>query len=59
MIQKQAKDTAFKLHFHPGATEKVSLEIPKDTLDSIRKVAGIRDMSVQALLKFYIGQGLR
>lgn len=47
------------MRFHQRATEKVALEIPKDALDSIRKVAGIRDMSVQALLKFYIGQGLR
>ncbi|MDZ7318627.1 MAG: hypothetical protein ONB11_05695 [candidate division KSB1 bacterium] len=48
-----------QLRFRQREAEKVSLEIPKDALDSIRKVAGIRDMSVQALLKFYIGQGLR
>lgn len=49
----------FELRFHPRTTEKVSIEIPKDALDSAKKVAAIRDMSVQALLKFYIGQGLR
>lgn len=39
--------------------DKVSIEIPKDTLDSLKKVAESRDMSYQALLKLYIGQGLR
>jgi hypothetical protein len=49
----------FELRFRPRAAESVSLEIPKDTLDSLKKIAAIRDMSYQALLKFYIGQGLR
>jgi hypothetical protein len=48
-----------ELHFRPRAMETVSLEIPKDALDSLKKVAASRDMSYQALLKFYIGQGLR
>ncbi len=48
-----------ELRLHPRATETVSIEIPKDALDSLKRVAAIRDMSYQALLKFYIGQGLR
>lgn len=48
-----------ELHFRPRAVETVSIEIPKDTLDSLKKVAARRDMSCQALLKLYIGQGLR
>jgi hypothetical protein len=47
------------LRLRPRETETVSIEIPKDTLDSLKKVAASRDMSYQALLKFYIGQGLR
>lgn len=47
------------LNLRPRETETVSLEIPKDTLDSLKKVAASRDMSYQALLKLYIGQGLR
>lgn len=47
------------LHLRPRASEKISLEIPKDALDSLKKVADIRDMSLQALIKLYIGQGLR
>ena len=47
------------LAFRPRATEKISIEIPKDVLDSLKQVAANRDMSVQALLKSYIGQGSR
>lgn len=37
----------------------VSLNIPTDTLASLTEVADNKDMSVEALLKLYIGQGLR
>lgn len=43
----------------PRITQTVSLEIPTDTLESLTKIATNRDMSLEALLKFYIGQGLR
>ena len=49
----------FELRLTPRATETVSINIPKDTLESIKKVAANRDMSLEALLKFYIGQSLR
>lgn len=47
------------LHLHPRSTETVDLEIPQDTLKSLQEVAQMRDMSLSALLKFYVGQGLR
>ncbi|MGH1395708.1 MAG: hypothetical protein ACRAVC_17020 [Trichormus sp.] len=49
----------FILQLHPRLNETVTLEIPKDTLESLKKIADSRDMSCEALLKFYIGQGLR
>ena len=49
----------FELHFRPRAAETVSIEIPIDILTALKKVAASRDMSYQALLKLYIGQGLR
>ncbi|NEO54092.1 MAG: hypothetical protein F6K54_13985 [Okeania sp. SIO3B5] len=49
----------FTIKLHPRIQEKVSLDIPTDTLASIKKVAASRDMSCEALLKLYIGQGLR
>lgn len=48
-----------KLQLRPRITETVSIQIPIDTLESLTKIATNRDMSVEALLKFYIGQGLR
>lgn len=53
------KPEEFQLHLRPRPVETVSIQIPKDTLDSLKKVAVSRDMAVEALLKFYIGQGLR
>ena len=48
-----------ELYIRPRPTESVSIEIPVDTLASLKKVAAKRDMSDQALIKFYVGQGLR
>ena len=45
-------------HFRKRSTETVSMEMPEDTLKSLQKVAARRDMSSEALPKFYIGQGL-
>jgi hypothetical protein len=48
-----------QLRIRPRPAETVPIQIPKDTLASLKKVAERRDMSYQALLKFYIGLGLR
>ena len=48
-----------KLQLRPRNTEVVSLKIPIETLASLEEVASDKDMSIEALLKFYIGQGLR
>ena len=47
------------LTLRPRPSEAVTLNIPTDTLAQIERVAAARDMSVQALLKLYIGQSLR
>jgi len=47
------------LRIRPRPTEAVTISIPTDTLQTLNKVASHRDMSVQALLKLYIGQGVR
>jgi hypothetical protein len=52
-------DNALELNLTPRPTETVSVKIPKDTLETLKKIAAGRDMSYQALLKLYIGQGLR
>ncbi len=40
-------------------SEEVSIGIPKDTLEALEKVAKKKDLPLKALLKFYVGQGLR
>lgn len=55
---KKHSDT-FEVKISPRETESIALDIPKKTLASIQKFAEEKGMSPQALLKFYIGQGLR
>jgi hypothetical protein len=52
-------DEITDLRLHPRATDTVQLSIPSDTLTTIGEVAAIRDMSPEALMKLYIGHGLR
>jgi hypothetical protein len=47
------------LRVHPRPSDAVTLTIPTDTLTVIRDVAATRDMSPEALMKLYIGHGLR
>ena len=47
------------LRFVPRPSAVVELSIPLDTLEMIRRVAEAREMSPEALLKFYIGPALR
>ena len=49
----------YVLKFRKRESEDIVLEIPKDVLASLEKVAKMRDLSVHALLKLYIGQNLR
>ena len=58
-MKKHKTGSEFALHLRQRPTERVVLEIPKDVLESVARVAGARDMSVKALIKRYIGQGLR
>ena len=37
----------------------IKLNIPKDVIESLEKIAKKRDLSVESVLKFFIGQGLR
>lgn len=52
-------DNEFTLKLHPRPQEQISLTIPTDTLASLKKIAASRNLSDEALLKLYIGQGLR
>lgn len=52
-------DEEFNLNLRSRTKEAVTIEIPKDTINSLNKVAVSQDVSVEPLLKLYIGQELR
>jgi hypothetical protein len=51
--------TDLELRVHPRESETVSIRIPKDTLESLERVAAQREMPLEALLRLYIGKYLR
>lgn len=52
-------EEGFELRLRSRESKPVTIHIPTDTLSSLEKVAASRDMSVEALLKLYIGQSMR
>lgn len=52
-------EEGFELKIRPRNSKPVTIHIPADTLSALEKIASGRDMSVEALLKLYIGQSLR
>ncbi|HEX8681555.1 MAG TPA: hypothetical protein VF707_04525 [Ardenticatenaceae bacterium] len=54
-----AEEEQAELRLRPRPSEAISIEVPSDTLAALQRVAAIRDMSQEALLKLYIGHGLR
>jgi len=53
------EEDGFQLALKPRPMEAVTLKVPVDTLEALERVADGRDMSVEALMKLYVGQGLR
>ncbi len=53
------KKTELELRLRERPSESISIKIPSDTLASLQRVAATRDMSQEALIKLYIGEGLR
>lgn len=52
-------EEGFELRLYPRASSDVTIQIPDDTLASLQKIAESQQMSVEALIKMYVGQGLR
>jgi hypothetical protein len=52
-------EEGFELRLRPRQSKPVTIHIPADALTSLEKIAAGRDMSVEALLKLYIGQSMR
>lgn len=52
-------EEGFALKFYPRETKTVSLKLSSDVVDMLMKKAEERDMTFEALLRFYVSQGLR
>ncbi len=52
-------DETFELKVNGRLSEVVTVTIPTDTLADLRAIADKKDMSLEGLIKFYVGQGLR
>jgi hypothetical protein len=52
-------DTEPELHSRPRPAEVVSVKLPSDLLATLRRIGQTRDMPQDALIRFYISQGLR
>lgn len=48
-----------ELKLRPRPSTTLSFKIPTDTYENLERIAAARDMSVDALMKLYVGQGLR
>lgn len=49
----------YTLRYREQETTELSLEIPVKALKSLQKIAEKRNLPLEAVIKFYIGQGLR
>lgn len=49
----------YRLTFRERESVEVKLNIPKDVLEHLQEIADKKDISVESVLKFFIGQGLR
>ncbi len=59
-IDKTPKtEEGFPLRLRSRNSKPVTIHIPANTRASLKKIAAGRDMSVEALLKLYIGQNMR
>ncbi len=52
-------EEGFELRLRERPSREMAIAVPTDVLASLEQVAASRDMSVEALVKFYIGQSLR
>ncbi len=57
--QTPKTEEGFELNLRSRDSKPVTIHIPADALASLEKIAAGRDMSVEALLKLYIGQSMR
>lgn len=57
--QYPVTEEGFELRFRERPSKELTIELPLDVIAALERVAASRDMSLEALVKFYMGQSLR
>ena len=52
-------EEGYVLRPYPEEKEEVTISIPKLTYQALEKIAERKDLSLKAIIKFYISQGMR
>ena len=57
--KKIITEEGYELKPYPEEKEEITIGIPKLTFEALKKIAERKDLPVKAVVKFYIGQGMR
>jgi hypothetical protein len=57
--KKITTEEGYELKPYPEEKEKITISIPKLTFEALEKIAKRKDLPLKAVIKFYIGQGMR
>lgn len=57
--KKIMTEEGFELKPYAEEKEEITISIPKLTLEALEKIAKKKDLPLKAIIKFYIGQGMR
>jgi hypothetical protein len=49
----------YTITFYDEESVEIKLDIPKETFESLRRIAEKRNLSVESVIKFFIGKGMR
>ena len=52
-------EEGLELKPYPEEKEEITISVPKLTFEALEKIAERKDLPLKALIKFYIGQGMR
>lgn len=49
----------YTITFYDEESVEIKLEVPKETFETLRQIAEKRGLSVESVVKFFIGKGMR
>lgn len=57
--KKIMTEEGFELKPYPEEKEEITISIPRLTFEALEKIAERKNLPLKAVIKFYIGQGMR